>query len=85
MELSNLIRDLNLSKEAAEILASRIKDKNCVRTGASITFYRMRKKLLPYFSEEEEEFVSCKDIKELPLKMGVPQYRAQEWHTFIEC
>ena len=30
-ELSDLTRDLNLSKEAAEILASRLKNKNCLR------------------------------------------------------
>ena len=35
-ELSDLIRDLKLSKEIAEILASRLKDKNCLRTRASI-------------------------------------------------
>ena len=55
-ELSDLIRDLNLSKEAAEILASRLKDKNCLRIGASnstvrektITsvFYRRRRTCL---------------------------------------
>ena len=43
-ELSDFIRDLDLSKEAAEILASRLKDENCLRTEASITFYRTRKK-----------------------------------------
>ena len=43
-ELSNLMRDINLSKEAAEIVAFRHKDKNCHKTKASITFYRTRKK-----------------------------------------
>ena len=43
-ELSDLIRDLNLSEEAAEILASRFKEKNCLRIGASITFNRTREK-----------------------------------------
>ena len=42
--LSDLIGDLNLSQEAAEILASRLKDKNYLKTGASITFYRTKKK-----------------------------------------
>ena len=50
-ELSDLIRDLDLFKEAAEILISRLKDKNCLRTGASILPYK-RKILLPYFSKE---------------------------------
>ena len=48
------LRDLNLFKEAAEVLASRAKNKNCLKTGASVTFYHTREKeLLPYFSEEE--------------------------------
>ena len=37
-KLSDLMRDLNLSKQAAEILASGLKGKSCLRTGASITF-----------------------------------------------
>ena len=81
--MSDLVRDLNLSKEAAEILASRLKDKNCLRTGGSITFYQTReKKLLLYFSEQDE-LVYCKDIEGLVLKMGMPQYRAPEWRLFI--
>ena len=83
-ELSNLIRDLNLSKEAAEILASRLKNKNCLGTGASITFYRTRKnELLPHFSEKKE-LLYCKDIEGLLLKMGVSRYRAQKWRLFID-
>jgi len=42
-ELSHLIRDLNLCKEAVEFLSSRLKDKNCPGTGASITIYCKRK------------------------------------------
>ena len=82
-ELNDLIRNLNLSIEAAEILAFRLKDRNCLRTGASITFYCTREKeLLPHFSKKEEAVYS-KDIKKLLLKIGVPQYRAQEWRLFI--
>ena len=83
-ELSYLIRDLNLSKEGAEILGSRLKGKNFSRTGTSITFYRTREKeLLPYFSKEEE-LVFCKDIEGVQLKMGASQYRALEWRLFID-
>ena len=47
-ELSDLIRDLNLSKEGAEVLASRFKDKICLRTGASILLYE-RKRITSVF------------------------------------
>ena len=77
------MRDPNLSKETVEILASRLKDKNCLRTGASTTFYRTREKeLLPYFSKEEE-LVYYKNIERPLLKMEVSQDRAQEWRLFI--
>ena len=66
-ELSDLIRGLNLSNQAAEILESHLKDKNCLRTEASMTFYSTREKeLLPYFGEEE--LVYCKDIEGILLK-----------------
>ena len=39
-ELSNLVRDLNLSKESSEILASRLKEKNLLESGTLVTHYR---------------------------------------------
>ena len=41
-ELSDLIRDLNLSKESSELLASRLNDRNLLQQGIKITFYRTR-------------------------------------------
>jgi hypothetical protein len=38
-ELSDLIRDLNLSKDSSELLASRQKEKNVLKLGTKITFY----------------------------------------------
>ena len=40
-ELSDLIRDLDLSKERAELLSSRLKEKNCLSSGLKITFYKI--------------------------------------------
>jgi hypothetical protein len=48
-ELSDLIRDLNLSKDSSELLASRLKEKNVLQPGTKITFYRRREKdMLPF-------------------------------------
>ena len=41
-ELSDLIRDLNLSKELPELLASWLNDRNLLQQGTKITFYRTR-------------------------------------------
>jgi hypothetical protein len=38
-ELSDPIRDLNLSKDSSELLASRLKEKNVLQPGMKITFY----------------------------------------------
>ena len=49
-ELNDLVRDLNLSKETSEVLASRLNEKNYLQPGTNITFYRRREKdLLPIF------------------------------------
>ncbi|GFV66831.1 uncharacterized protein TNCV_4303921 [Trichonephila clavipes] len=45
-ELSDLVRDLNLPKEASEILASRLKEKKLLTPETNITFYRTRVKNL---------------------------------------
>ena len=83
-ELGDLIRDLNLSKNASEISASRLKDKNNLSAGTKVTFYHTREKeLLPYFCLEDG-LVYCKDVEGLLLNMGVPEYRYQDWRLFID-
>jgi hypothetical protein len=52
-ELSDLIRDLNLSNESSELHISRLKEKNVLHPGMKITFYRRSEKdLLPFFTED---------------------------------
>ncbi|XP_061480792.1 uncharacterized protein LOC133383677 [Rhineura floridana] len=73
-ELNDLIRDLSLSKQASELLASRLMEKNCLQPEANITAYRTREEgLLPYFSQDEE-LVYCNNIPGLLLQMGLPEY-----------
>ena len=61
--LSDLIRDLNLPKESAELLASRLKEINFLQTKTNVTFYRNREdNFLPYF-KQYEEIVICNDVE----------------------
>ena len=54
LELNNLVRDLDLSKQAAEILASRLSEKHVLHSSARVLFYRKRDELfLPYFKEKK--------------------------------
>jgi hypothetical protein len=82
-EFSDLIMDLNLSKDTSELLASRLKEKNVLQPGMKITFYRRREKdLLPFFTKESN-LVFCNDIGNLK-KIGLSEYNPSEWHLFID-
>ena len=41
-ELNDLVRDLDLSKQAAQILASRLNEKHVLHSSAKVSFYRKR-------------------------------------------
>jgi len=82
-ELNDLVRDLKLSKQASELLASRLKEKKCLQVGAKISAFRSREaKLLPYFIEDEY-IVYCNNIPGLVTEMGV-EFRAEDWRLFID-
>ena len=50
---NDLVRNLDLSKQAAEFLASRLNEKHVLHGSAKMSFYRKRDELfLPYFIEE---------------------------------
>lgn len=83
-ELNDLIRDLNLSKEQSELLASRLKEKKCLAPHTKITTYRTREKdLLKYFSYQND-LVFCQDVKGLMSNMGLQQYTPYDWRLFID-
>ena len=48
-QLNNLVRDLGLSKESSEILASRLDEHGILDSGSKITFYHDRDDLLIHF------------------------------------
>jgi hypothetical protein len=83
-ELNDLIRDLSLSKEASELLASRLGEKNLLCPGTKITFYRTREKEFLSFYLDDEKGVFCRDVEGLMLKLGLPQYSPGDWRLFID-
>lgn len=83
-ELNDLIRDLDLSKERAELLASRLKEKNCLSSDVRVSTYRTREvKLLQFFSSDEN-FVYCCNVSGLLTFMGLTIYQPNEWRLFID-
>jgi hypothetical protein len=83
-ELNDLVRDLNLSKEASELLASRLKEKNCLKSEVKITAYRSREeKFLQYFTQEDA-LVYCNNVIGLLHHLGLPEYHSEDWRLFID-
>ncbi|GFX14265.1 protein GVQW3 [Trichonephila clavipes] len=83
-ELSDLVKDLNLPKEASEILASRLKEKKIAYSGNKHYIYRTREKnTLPFFSQEKD-LVFCNDVGGLLQQMGLKKYQPSDWRLFID-
>ena len=82
-ELNDLVHDLNLSKSSAELLASRLKERNLL-SDARIIFYRNRHQEFLRFFLEEKDLVYCTDIVHLLRKLGVQQYESRDWRLFID-
>ena len=77
-QLSDLVRDLGLSKQSSEILASRLGEHSILDSGTKITFYRDRDDLLIRFLTMEDNFVYCNKIQGLLSEMGLAEYNPDE-------
>ena len=64
-DLNDLVRDLDLPKNSAELLATRLKDRNLLAHGTVVSFYRNRERDLVQFFRMEGQFVFCNDINGL--------------------
>ena len=83
-ELSDLVRDLALSKESSEVLASRLKEKSLLQPGTKVSFYRKRDAdFVPLFSQEEN-IVFCNEIRRVLINLGITNYRPEDWRLFID-
>lgn len=82
-DLDDLIRDLDLPKASAEVLASRLQERNLLSPGTIVTRYRYREKEFHKFFTAEAGLVYCCDIPGLVSHMGLT-YSADEWRMFID-
>ena len=83
-ELNDLVRDLSLSTDSAELLASRLKEKNLLPDSARISFFRNRHQEYLRFFSPVKELVYCTDNAQLLFKLGVLQYEPKDWRLFID-
>ncbi|GBM40049.1 hypothetical protein AVEN_81264-1 [Araneus ventricosus] len=61
-ELIDLVRDLGLYKDGADLLGSRLKNKILLTPGTSFSWYRHREKEFTQFFSKERNLVFCNDV-----------------------
>ena len=83
-ELNDLVRDLGLSKKAAEFLASRLQGRNLVDHSVKVSYFRKREQLFLTIFSKDRQFVYCHEIPGLLKELGVPYYSPTKWRLFLD-
>ena len=83
-ELNDLVRDLNLSKDQSELLASRLNEKNLLGEEVNISFYRNRHIEFLKFFDNDDNLVFCIDVQGLLQFLGIESYDPSDWRLFID-
>lgn len=81
-ELDNLVRNLNLSKLAAEYLGSVLNQKGLLASDTTFS-YRNREEPYCQFFKKEGQLVYCTNIPELMHKFKIT-YNPEDWRLFID-
>lgn len=82
-ELSDWIRDLELTKEKSELLASRMQQKGFLSKDVKVSYYRTRHERFAKYFQKQECITFCNDLSglfEQLHQVHVPQ----EWRLFID-
>jgi hypothetical protein len=82
-DLDDLVRDLDLPKQSAQLLGSRLQERNLLAPGTTFSWYRYREKEFIEFFSSEHSLVYCNYVGGLVSKMGM-KYKAEQWRLFIE-
>ena len=78
------MRYLGFSKNAAEVLASRLHEKNQLSQTAKVSYFRNREQAFVPFFTEENNFVYCHNISGLLQELGMPVYHSNDWQSFLD-
>ena len=82
-DLNDLARDLYLSKQQSELLASRLEQWNLVQEDVRITSFRNWNKDLASFFDIENKLCYCTNIPGLFTSLGLP-HNPSDWRLFID-
>ena len=85
VDLNDLTRDLNLSKESSQLLGSRLREKNLLAPETTFYWYREREwEFRQFFTTQRDlSLVYCNNIADLMKSMG-HDYINTEWRLFID-
>lgn len=82
-ELNDLVRDLGLTKQMSELLASRMLQWNLLKEETRVAIYRNRNKELKKFFVKQNNICYCVDIDGLMECFGF-KHEPSEWRLFID-
>ncbi|GFS62727.1 uncharacterized protein TNCV_3201771 [Trichonephila clavipes] len=82
-DLNDLVRDLGLPKDTAEVLGSRLKERQLLNSGVSFLCYRFREKEFVPFFTLEGDLVFCNNVPAI-LEMFKIMCEPEEWRLFID-
>ena len=77
------MRDLKLTKNKAELLGSRLQERNLLKPDTNISHFRSRHMNFSSFYSQEENVCLCNDISGLMQEIGC-SYDPSEWRLFID-
>ena len=81
--LNDLVRDLYLSKENAEVLGSRLQQWNLLEPETTTSSFRIRNQSPARYYASAENICYCKDIEGLMTKLGF-EHNPANWRLFID-
>ena len=82
-ELNDLVRDMSLSKEKAELLASRLKEKNLLAVDVKVSNFRKRNNDLSRFFTIDGPLCYCNNINGLVENLS-QVHSPRDWRLFID-
>jgi len=83
LTLNDLVRDLYLSKQLSELLASRLKENNMLENGTKVTYYRNRDEPFRKYFTTENSTVYCNNIEGLIDELNAT-YSPNDWRLFLD-
>ena len=82
-ELNDLVRDLEFTKEKAQLLGSRLQERNLLKPGTKISHFQSRHMKFSSFYSKEKNVSFCSDISGLMQEIGCC-YDPSKWRLFID-